>query len=42
MFIHSLCTLILYLDYRLVYVLNCSLNKINKKKTLVVNGYLIL
>jgi hypothetical protein len=32
MFIHSLCTLILYLDYRLVYVLNYSLNKINQKK----------
>jgi hypothetical protein len=42
MLIHSLCTLILYLDYSLVYVLNFSLNKINKKKTLVVNGYLIL
>jgi hypothetical protein len=32
MSIHSLYTLILYLDYRLVYVLNHSLNKINKKK----------
>jgi hypothetical protein len=32
MFIQSLCTLILYLDYRVVYVLNCSLNKINKRK----------
>jgi hypothetical protein len=42
MFIHSLCTLILYLDYRLMYVLNYSLNKINKKKTLVANGYLTL
>jgi hypothetical protein len=28
--------------YRLVYVLNCSLKKINKKKTLVVKEYLIL
>jgi hypothetical protein len=34
--------LILCLDYRLVYVLNYSLDKINKKETLVVNGYLIL
>jgi hypothetical protein len=42
MFIRSLCTVILYLDYRLVYVLNYSLNKINKKKTLVIIGYLIL
>ena len=40
MFIHSLHTLILYLDYRLVYVLN--FNKIGKKKTLVVKEYLIL
>jgi hypothetical protein len=36
MFIDNLYTLSLYLDYRLVYVLNCSLNKIDKKKTLVV------
>jgi hypothetical protein len=32
MSIHSLCTLILYLNYRLVYVLIYSLNKINKKE----------
>jgi hypothetical protein len=31
MSIHSLYTLILYLDYILVYVLIYSLNKINKK-----------
>jgi hypothetical protein len=42
MFNNSLYTLILYLDYMLVYVLNCSLNKIDKKKTLVVKEYLIL
>jgi hypothetical protein len=30
--IHSLYTIILYLDYRLVYVLIYSLNKINKKE----------
>jgi hypothetical protein len=42
MFIHSLCTLILCLNYRLVYVLSYSLNKINKKETLVVNRCLIL
>jgi hypothetical protein len=42
MFIHSMCTLILCLNYRLVYVLNYSLNKINKKVTLVVNRCLIL
>jgi hypothetical protein len=33
MSIHSLYTLILYLDYRLVYVLFYSLHKINKKET---------
>jgi hypothetical protein len=32
MFIYSLCTLILYLDYKLVYMLIYSLNKINKKE----------
>jgi hypothetical protein len=37
MFIHSLCTLILCLNYRLVYVLIYLLNKTNKKETLVVN-----
>jgi hypothetical protein len=29
-------------NYGLIYVLNCSLNKIDKKKTLVVKEYLIL
>jgi hypothetical protein len=42
MFIPSLYTLILYLDYRLVYVLNCSLKKIGKNKTILVKEYLIL
>jgi hypothetical protein len=42
MFIQCLCTLILCLNYRLVYVLNYSLNKMNKKETLVVNRCLIL
>jgi hypothetical protein len=32
MFIYSLYTLILYLDYKLVYMLIYSLNKINKKE----------
>jgi hypothetical protein len=32
MFIYSLHTLILYLDYKLVYMLIYSLNKINKKE----------
>jgi hypothetical protein len=32
MFIHSLCTLILGLSYRLVYVLIYSFKKINKKE----------
>jgi hypothetical protein len=42
MFIHRLYILILYVDYMLVYVLNCSVNKIDKRKTLVVKEYLIL
>jgi hypothetical protein len=42
MFIHNLCTLSLYLDYRLLYVLIYSLNTINKKETIVVNRCLIL
>jgi hypothetical protein len=32
MFIHSLCTLILCLSYRLVYVLIYLFNKMNKKE----------
>jgi hypothetical protein len=34
--------LILYLDNKLVYMLIYSLNKINKKETLGVNGCIIL
>jgi hypothetical protein len=32
MFIHSMCNLILCLDYRLVYVIIYLFNKINKKR----------
>jgi hypothetical protein len=32
MFIHSLCTSILCIDYRIVYVIIYLLNKINKKE----------
>jgi hypothetical protein len=41
MFIHSLCTLIFGLSYRLVYVLIYLFKKI-KRKTLIVLGCLIL
>jgi hypothetical protein len=36
MIIHCLCTLILCLDYRLVYVIVCLLNEKIKRKTLLV------
>jgi hypothetical protein len=42
MIIHCLCILILFLGYRLIYVIVNLFNKINKKETLVVNGYLTL
>jgi hypothetical protein len=42
MFIQSLCSLILCLDYRLVYVIIYLFNKINKKITLMVLICLIL
>jgi hypothetical protein len=42
MFIHSLHTLIFVPNYRLVHVLISSLDKINKKETLVVNRCVIL
>jgi hypothetical protein len=42
MIIHCLCILILCLGYRLIYVIVNLFKKINKKETLVVNGYLTL
>jgi hypothetical protein len=42
MSIHSLCTLILYLDYRLVYVLVHLFIKQIERRTLVANEYLML
>jgi hypothetical protein len=42
MLIQSMCTLILCLSYRLVYVIIYLLNKINKKETLLVLRCLIL
>jgi hypothetical protein len=42
MIIHCLCILILFLGYRLVYVIIYLFNKISKKETLVVNRCLIL
>jgi hypothetical protein len=42
MIIQCLCTLVLCLSYRFVYVINCLGNKKIKRKTLMVLRYLIL
>jgi hypothetical protein len=41
MFIYSLYTLILHLEYKIKYMLIYSFNEINKRKALEVKVYLI-